>query len=415
MITLPSGFMDPGQLSYQAMTGPLPESRPLLSRFQGLDENTQKDIDLLLRGDYDGDSSKLISTMASHLMSIQRGITSSTSNLPIRENLEAEAKVLVPTDTPYRNLLPRVPGAGTAAAWRVVSALGGGWGSSYDQPGGGSAQQVFFAEAGAPEEATTTYTARSAAYKIMGEVRSVTGFAQAAGLSFQNNLAIEKKNGLLNLMLKEEHALINGDSTATAKPWGDGSTAYAFDGVLAQIATGNGTPSAHIQTSVGALTFAHIDAQLRRLWIQGAQEMFLLVNAQEQQSIKNIALGSSSVHRIVLSDQTNARVNASAQFYTHPVTGELVPILVSKFVPAGTIIYGAKRGPEGDNAAEVDVLPTFQLPEYGQEGQIQGYTAQDIMPTVSAPLVYKFLIFSFEVFKLKLATCYAKSTGVTAV
>lgn len=414
----PGGFIDPQQIAVASIFGGLPESRPLISRFEsqsGLSAEDQQLLDAFLRGDMADDAVKVMHTLMSQLNTVQRGITSSTANLPIRENLEAEAKVLVPTETPLRNRLARVPGAGTAAAWRVISSLGGGWGTVGDQPGGGSAVQSFFGETGTVPETETVYLARSAAYKILGERRSVTGFAQAAGLTFQDNMAMERRNGLLNLMLKEENALINGNATSTAAPWGDGTTAFAYDGILRQISTANGTPSAHIQTTVGALTFAHLDAQLRRIWAQGGQGMYIMCNAQEALSIKNIALASTSVHRVVLTDQGASQAGVRVQSYTHPITGEAVPVIVNRFMPAGTILFGSDRGPEQDAAAEVDILPTVQMPEYSMNAPIQGYVAQELMPTATSPLNYGFIMFVFSVLKVKIATVFATSTGVTAV
>ncbi len=42
-------------------------------------------------------------------------ITTQTPGFPSRENLEAPAAMLVPVETPLRNLLPRVPGSGEAS------------------------------------------------------------------------------------------------------------------------------------------------------------------------------------------------------------------------------------------------------------------------------------------------------------
>lgn len=50
------------------------------------------------------------------LTSLTRGITSGTSGLPIRESLELEVSALLPPDTPLRNRIPRIAGAGLAHA-----------------------------------------------------------------------------------------------------------------------------------------------------------------------------------------------------------------------------------------------------------------------------------------------------------
>lgn len=346
---------------------------------------------------------------------IARNVTSGMSNFPARENLEAEAKILTPTDTPMRNRIPRVPGAGLAASWYQITSLGGGWGSSYDQPGGGSAAQVFFAETGAPAELTSTYARKTASYKLMGVEGSVSGFAMASGATFQNQLATEKRNALLNFMLLEEHAILNGSSTSTSAPWGDGSNALAFDGLLNLVTTANGVPSAQVQTSVGTLSFAAIDSQLRAIWNQGGRDPWILLNQAQMQSIRDLASNASNgLYKIQASGGRNAlNVGLNITGYIHPITGEVVPFIVDRFMPAGTMIFGCDKLADGRAALEMDVLPQVQLPELAPNESIQGYVVQDIPPSKTAPQVHFFLISLYEVLKMKGATVFAKSTGVS--
>lgn len=395
-------------------------SIPILSRGQfelpGLSDESRAALQGLQRGEIVGDVNQVLFHLGTTIEGLQRGITSGMTAFPTRENLEAEAKILVPIETPVRNMLPRVPGAGTASQWRQLTSLGGGWGNSLDQPGGGSATRMFFGEAGAPAEHTSVYAAKSMGYKLLGTYGSVTGFAMASGRNFQNQLATEKTNAVLNLMLNEEYALLSGDSSSTAAPWGDGSTAYAFDGLVTLIATGNGTPSGQVQTSVGALTTAHIDAQLRRLYNQGARDQYIIMNGQEILSLINLAQASGSIIRVsAAAGDPKGVLGYHITGYMHPITGEIVPIMASRFLAAGTIIFGAKRLPDGSNAAEVEVLPQVELPALAPNDPIQGYTAQELAPSLAAPQVYPFIVSVYEVLKVKSALHFAKSTGVTAV
>lgn len=426
-----------------------------------------------------GDPNAAIQQLVDQMASLQRGITTATPGLPIRENLEAEATALVPTDTPLRNRLRRVPGAGSASAWKVITSYGGGYGGASTttasgngttvttitlattagfrvgdlvaigsggtletraltavtstqltfagglanaqnsvpvvrietQPGGGAASRSFYGESGAPTNRQTAYGNRTAGYKLLGQMGDVTGFAQAAGASFQDNLAVEKTNAIRNLMLAEEDALINGDSTSTAAPWGDGTTALAFDGMTRLITTANGTPSTHIQTAVGALTLAHIDTQLTRLYYQGAMMPYMLISGQEARSFTRLAQASTANYRIIV-DQAAANLGLAVKGYVHPITGEVVPVIVDRFMTAGTIIFGADQAPDGKVAAEVEVLPQLINHAIAPNEQIQGYVAQEIAPSASSPQVYGFIVTCFETLKLKAATCFAISTGV---
>lgn len=382
--------------------GPKPVSQPLLSRVLG----ASADPSLLQRAS--GSDADAINALAE----LQRAITTSTSGFPVREDLESEATLLVPKDTPLRNMIPRKAGAGVAHQWRQVTGYGGGWGTSVDQPGGGSAAQFFYGESAAPATFTSSYVNKTATYKCLGMMGSVSGLAMAAGANFQNQLATEKMFRLSNLMLAEEYTIIYGDHTATAAPFGDGTTAFGYDGLLNLVTTGNGTPSGQIQTTVGALTLAHLDAQLSAVWNQGGRDLYMIVNAQEAQSLAHLAAGSEL--RVVVEDQSNAALGLRIGRYLHTVSGEYVKVIVSRFLAAGTIIFGAERCVDNAPALEMVVLPQVQSPLL--PGQlIQGYVAHDIAPSATSPDVYNFLISVYEVLAMKDAKVFAKSTGVTAV
>jgi hypothetical protein len=391
-------------------------SMPLLSRYAGatLSPELRDEIAAINRGDFSGDINKVLGALGDSFSTLERTITSATSAFPVRENLEAEAKILIPTDTPVRNLLPRVPGSGTAIQWRQLTSFGGGWGSGYDQGGGGSAAQVFYGETGAPAAVDSAYAAKSAGYKLLGVMGSVSGFAMAAGQNFQNQLAVEKTNKLRNLMLLEEFALINGSSTSTAAPFGNGTTAFGYDGLINLVTTANGTPAAQVQTAIGALTLAHIDAQLNRLFAQGGSGHYMLVNMVEATSLAHLAQASGSINRILIDNQGSAVINTRVSAYIHPTTGEPVDIIVSRFVPAGTILFCSRYLPDGSPAAQVNVLPQVQYPAIPGE-RIEGYVARDIAPTATAPDVFQFLVSVYEVLQLKSALHFCKSSGVTAV
>ena len=133
------------------------------------------------------------------------------------------------------------------------------------------------------------------------------------------------------------------------------------------------------------------------------------------QSLVHLATGSGSINRIMGTPEGKLIVGATVSAYIHPITGQMVPILVSRFMPAGTIWYGSETGPEGMPAVDVRVLPQVQLPELAPNQMIQGYVAQELAPTTSAPQVYPGLVSVYEVLRMKNANVVAVSTGVTAV
>ncbi len=411
-IIVPAGFMplDAGA----GVRGPSPGITA-----QGIIARGEQEgfADLIARGGWNDQQLASLNAVAQRLAQIERaGVVSTATGFPVRENLEAPARLLVPVETPLRNKLPRVPGAGLASLWRQITSLGGGWGPNYDQPGGGTAAAIFFAEDGAPATLSTVWAAKSAAYKLLGAIDSITGLAMFGGANFMPQRSTEERNSLLNTMLNEENALINANSAVTAAPWGNGSTAYSYDGLLVLVSVANGTPTAQIQTSVGALTTAHIDAQLRRLWNQGGRGQYMIVNGQEALSMNHLMTASGSVIRFTseLSLPQGALGNRAAN-YLHPIDGTLVPIMVSRFMPAGTMIFGSDYLPDGSPAADVEVLPQVELPALAPGENIQGYVLQPLAPTITAPMVYAWLCSIVSVLRLKSAVHFAKSTGVTAV
>jgi hypothetical protein len=417
----------------------------------------------LERGEFTGDVNQVLSQLGMSMAQLERTITSTMTAFPARENLEAEAKILIPMDTPLRNRLKRTLGSGKASAWKQVTSLGGGFGfqttvttgaSSATQTVGSTATmragdilwfgtttistttaetvtntsspvgaganansqtRAFFAETGAPAARSTVYADKSASYKLLGTYFDVTGFAMAAGATYQNQMEVERANAIRNLMLNEENALINGDSAAITPPWGDGTTALAFDGLIKLIATGNGTPTAQIQTSVGALTTAHLDAQLKRLYDQGAQNPWFLMSPTEVLSLVHLAEATGTILRYQVTAEGRAVLGVSIGGYVNPLTGQMVDIIVDRYQPTGTIIFGSDMLPDGTPTMDVDVLPQVMLPALAPTESVQGYTAQVLAPSQAAPQVYPGIVTCYETLRLKSAAHVGKSSGVTAV
>jgi hypothetical protein len=433
-----------------------------------------------------GDLGQLLALTGMSAADLQRAITTQTTGFPVRENLEAVAKILVPMDTPLRNRVPRVSGSGTAAQWRTIISLGGGYAGATTttgalvantttvvpvvsaagfapgdtlaidsgtlqeykiiasiaaanitltsavssahasgivigkygvQPGSSAtgAIQAFYAETGAPGQHSTVYQPNSLGYKLMGALGSVSGFAMAAGASFQNQLAVEKRNSVLNTMLNEENALINGNASSILAPWGDGTNNLAYNGLLNLISTANGTPPDQVQVNVGALTTAHIDSQLKRLYNQGARDPWILCSPQEVLSLTHLAEGAGSIIRVQATAAGQAVLGIKLNGYVHPVTGEIVPIMPSRFLSPGYMIFGCDTLPDGNPSLQVDVLPQTQLPSLAPNTMVQGYVAQEIAPTLASPQVYPFIVSVFSVLKMKSYLHFALSTGLTAV
>ena len=451
----------------------LPDA-PAMMRTDGL--VSPEIMEAIKRGDYTGDANKVLFDALQSMQELSRGITSGMTAFPVRENLEAEAKILVPQMTPFRNMLTRTPGSGTASSWKQLTSLGGGYGAKGTTAATGNTSgqadltltanalplgfrvgdqvtvgtetaeyyitaisnatvtlnanlaatqqsktvkkvnitdgnvgtaQIFFAEDGAPGTVTSVYADASAGYKLLGTIGSITGFAMGAGANFQNQYETERRNSLLNLMLLEEFALINSIASDVNKPWGDGTTAYGYNGLIASV------PSGNTITSSGALTLAQIASTLATQYRAGAVKPWILLSASEMQSINNLTTPTTTVLRVINPTAEQMKAGLHVSHVVHPISGELVPLIVSLFCPKGTMIFGCEQLPDMSPSHDVSVLPQVALPNGGlYTNGIQGYTVQEIANTITAPQVYPWLTSIYEVYRMKATTVFFKRTGV---
>lgn len=405
---------------------------------------------------------------------ITRGIVSTQTGFPVREDLEAEVKSLVPLETPVRDLLPRKMGGGKAHSWFQETSFGGGYGytgttsasgasttvtvdttaglragdivyfatsaltktvASVDSatqftlssnssnfasgetvyrlvtyPDGGAAQQIAFLETGAPDTQTPTFAVKSSTYKLLGILGTITGLAAMAGASFMDQVSHAKMITLQNLLLNEENILINGSSTDVKKPFGNGTTNYCFDGLVNYITAANGCPADHIQTSIGAITIAHLNAQLRRCWERGGQGQYIIISGADAVNFSRLC--ETQANLFVPYNPNDLVLGGKVAAMWHPVTGERVDIVASRHLSPGTIIFGSKYGPKMLPAAEVVVLPAVPVANPGE--MVQGYWSQDIPAGTSAPMTYGYLVAVAETLCVYNVPVFAISTGVTA-
>ncbi|HVC52419.1 MAG TPA: hypothetical protein VND87_10395 [Stellaceae bacterium] len=130
--------------------------------------------------------------------------TISTGTGLVAFDLQAPAKNLYPFVTPIRNVVPRVGGGtGTATNWRQVTALVG---SGYDAMGWVPEGQ----RSGQMSYATAT---KSATFVTIGEEDAATYEAISAGRFFEDIQARMTFRLLQKMMLKEEMAILAGNSS----------------------------------------------------------------------------------------------------------------------------------------------------------------------------------------------------------
>ena len=141
---------------------------------------------------------------------VTEGETVASSNL-YGYDLQAPAKNIFPVFTPIRNELPRVAGNGAEAThWKRITALTGS---------GFSGAIGWVPEGQRTDRATWLAENKSATYVTIGEEAAYTFEAQSAAKGFMDADSDARLKCLQALMLKEESAIIGGNSSLTiARP-----------------------------------------------------------------------------------------------------------------------------------------------------------------------------------------------------
>ena len=129
--------------------------------------------------------------------------TITTANNLSAYDLQAPAKNLYPVQTPIRNTLPRTTGIGTATNWRTVRNI---IGSGFDAMG-------WVPEGQRSARMSYTTQSLSASFKTLGEEDQATYEAINAGRGFEDIRARMTMRLLQKLMLKEESAIIGGNTS----------------------------------------------------------------------------------------------------------------------------------------------------------------------------------------------------------
>ena len=233
------------------------------------------------------------------------------------ENLEADVKLLVPTDTPIRNRLARSTGYGEATAWKKLTSRLNMGSDGYNM---GTNTTVVFADAGAPNETSQTYSVTSAPYKLLGrkiEVGVLANTASRGGIAPETDMfAHRQRIKMLEVMLGEEELIIGGDSTK--------GSGLEFDGLGKQITTNSGTAS--------LLTASGIGVFCETLYRQGGSPTMLVANARQTRALADELQGQGSIQRIMVDNQGNGIGGIRLAKVVNPIDGTLIDILPSRYV-----------------------------------------------------------------------------------
>ena len=260
-----------------------------------------------------------------------------TRSIFVAENLDPVVKLIVPTATPIRNLLPRKTGRGQATAWKKLT-------SKLHYGATGTGQKVTFADGGTPAETTQTYSVATAAYKLLGRKVSVGLLHVAASrdyLPVEDELVRIKT---LEVMLGEEELIIDGDSDADSN---------AFDGLLKQITTNSGTAA--------LLTASGISVYDQTIFEAGGGATHLFLGPRQARALADELQQSGSIQRIIVSDQTGAVAYQRVSAIVSAVTGKTIQLVTSRYMGSWAIL-GQIKTEAGENCVEMeDLIPLIKM------------------------------------------------------
>lgn len=257
----------------------------------------------------------------------------------VAENLDPIIKLIIPTSTPVRSLIPRSKGAGQASAWKKLT-------SKLDPSATGMGTSIFFADAGTPSETTQTYTTATAAYKLLGRKLSVglqhiaASQSNPAGTAEDEMLRVKT----LEVMLGEEWAIINADSNADAN---------AFDGLLKQITTNSGTAA--------LLTASGVASYDQTLFEAGGNATHLLLSPRQKRAIMDELQSSGSIQRIVTDNNQGRVANLDVRSILSPNTGNEIQFVVSRYMGTWACLLSL-TSPAGEAYLDMqDLIPLIKL------------------------------------------------------
>lgn len=261
------------------------------------------------------------------------------------ENITADIKLLVPTETPIRNRTPRVGGFGQAAVFKkLTSKLHSNSGAA----GVGTNSRIEFADAGAPNETSQTYSTVAYPFKLLGRKVEVGGLAIAATrggtpggnpqINGDNMLSSREKVKAVEVMLGEEELLIGGDATAQT---------LQFDGLGVQIVTNSG--NAALLTASGIGNFCNT------VYLAGGDPTVLYANARQNRAIADNLEWSGSIQRAFINDQGNVTAGFRVSNVINPVTGGVIDLEVDRYV-GGDAYLLQERSIAGENWVQVEEL-----------------------------------------------------------
>jgi len=148
----------------------------------------------------------------------------------------------------------------------------------------GSNKSRFLGEGGTLVDVNLAYTRRSETIKFIYTVGAVYGPYVAASY-LADPIAEEVRGALKSHRLFQDNALINATSTETAVPYGDGSTARSYKGIIELLSTTN-----RVDAGSAAVTLEGLREAKRYAELDGGLPTVGVTDAVTRDSIKGLIM-----------------------------------------------------------------------------------------------------------------------------
>jgi hypothetical protein len=271
--------------------------------------------------------------------------TPATRSIFAPENLDPIVKLITPTATPVRAIIPRKQGFGQAAAWKkLTSSLA----PRNPNVGGlaGTGVSGFFADASQPNQTTQVYVVVSAPYKNIGRDVEIGRQALASARGYQDERDQQVQIKTLEVMLAEEDGILNGNSSIDP---------LAFDGLAAQLTTNSGTASLLTASGIGTLV-------QNAVWVHGATPEYLVCNPRQVQALGDNLQGTGSIQRIMVDNQGSATGGIRLSKIVNPVDGTLIDVISSRYCASNAYLLDV-YSPAGERWLEMEDLESLSVYE----------------------------------------------------
>lgn len=277
--------------------------------------------------------------------------TSAVSGLQlVREDLSPVLALMLPTETPIRNLLKRIPGNGNAHSWYQQVAQADTDGSLFF---GTAPSGAAFAAGQLPVKKASKYNRVSAPYVQLGDSVSVTFFDYFAGRSYIDVLSHESDVAMMNTALIEEWMILNGDSSVNP---------LYFDGLLKQVNT-NVVDAGGIQFKL-----SHIAQAQQNAYDLGGTTRINVMSTRMKRKVTDLVVASYFGIRQMSSVSGASKFEGGLNVDSWDFGYGMTDLIQSRFMQPGAGMSGGKNetilcldhdtmGKDGNAIEMVDLLP----------------------------------------------------------